>query len=190
MRSMGNGLFPWFTLMAVAPVLGLGLGWEAFFPVAMLSALGGLICFLQSMSTRVVIEQLTAELTEKSLEPEPHKLRIHRERQFRRVEFIALLVFSGLLLFLMIRNTQPGGNMCPTVFQVTVDTKGNCRLRGLPLSNPILRRTLFRVIAVSGGEVDMNLFPGWARNSTIMSNVMAVGKDIERFGLSAGDKVV
>jgi hypothetical protein len=186
MRSISNGLLPLFTLMVVAPVLALEFGWEAFFPVAMVSALGAMICFMQNMSARVFIEQLTTELTEKGLKPDLNELRIRRGRHSRRVELVALLVLSGLLILLIIRNAEPG-SICPRIFQVTVDTKGNCCLHGLPLSNPILRRTLFQVIAVSGGEVDMNLFPGWSRNPSIKSNVFAVSEDIEHFGLSAGD---
>jgi|SRR5581483_6579019 len=118
------------------------------------------------------------------------KMTAEQRRKLDRMETVALFVITGVLLVLLIRSTGPNGITCPRIFQVTVDTKGNCRLGGLPLSNAVLRRALFRWIAVSGGEVDINLFPGWARNPIIKNNVMTVNNDIERFGLSAGDRVL
>ncbi len=52
------------------------------------------------------------------------------------------------------------------------------------LSNVFVRRAVFQAISIFGaGQVDIRLFSGWARNPNIKSKVMAVGADIERFGL-------
>jgi hypothetical protein len=54
-----------FALMTFAPFLALGFGWEAFFPVAMTSVLGGTICLMgKSMSAYMFVGQLTAELVQ------------------------------------------------------------------------------------------------------------------------------
>lgn len=51
--------------MTFSPILALGFGWEAFFPVALTSVLGGMICLMgKSMSTHMVVGQLTAELVQ------------------------------------------------------------------------------------------------------------------------------
>jgi hypothetical protein len=50
-------------LMVCSPIIALGFGWEAFFPVALTSVLGGVLCLLvHSMSKRLFVGQLTAEL--------------------------------------------------------------------------------------------------------------------------------
>jgi hypothetical protein len=116
-----------------------------------------------------------------------------QRQKLDRVEFIALLAFTAMLFLLVIRNTEPTGLKCPRIYQVSVDSKGNCRLQGLPLSNVVVRRAVFQAIAtLGGGEVDMNLFPGWARNPNIKSKVMEVGDDIQRFGLDrdSADRVL
>jgi hypothetical protein len=52
-----------FAMMICCPVVALGLGWEAFFPVALMSILGGTILLVgKSVSTQVFVEKLTAEL--------------------------------------------------------------------------------------------------------------------------------
>src|ERR1017187_61969 len=54
-----------FALMAFSPILALGFGWDAFFPVALTAVFGGMICLMgKSMSTHMVVGQLTAELVE------------------------------------------------------------------------------------------------------------------------------
>jgi hypothetical protein len=54
-----------YALMAFSPVIAIGFGWEAFFPVALTSLLGGVICFMgQSVSTDLCVGQLTAELVQ------------------------------------------------------------------------------------------------------------------------------
>src|ERR1019366_9986996 len=54
-----------FALMAFSPILALGFGWDAFFPVALTSVFGGMICLMgKSMSTHMVVGQLTAELVQ------------------------------------------------------------------------------------------------------------------------------
>ena len=51
--------------MAFSPILALGFGWDAFFPVALTAVFGGMICLMgKSMSTHMVVGQLTAELVE------------------------------------------------------------------------------------------------------------------------------
>jgi hypothetical protein len=54
-----------YVLMTLSPILALSFGWDAFFPVALTSLLGGMICLMgQSMSTQMVVGELTAELVE------------------------------------------------------------------------------------------------------------------------------
>jgi hypothetical protein len=51
------------TLMTISPILALGFGWEAFFPAALTSVLGGTICLMgKSMSPHLSVGRLTAEL--------------------------------------------------------------------------------------------------------------------------------
>jgi hypothetical protein len=116
-----------------------------------------------------------------------------QRRKVDRVEFIALMIFAALLFLLALRNTEPSGLKCPRIYQVSIDSKGNCRLYGLPVSSLVVRRAVFQAISIfGGGEVDMNLFSGWARNPNVKSKVMAVGDDIERFGLDrdSADRVL
>jgi|SRR5581483_4070739 len=116
-----------------------------------------------------------------------------QRRKVDRGEFIALIIFIALLFLLALRNTGPRGLKCPRIYQVSVDNKGRCRLYGLPVSNLVVRRAVFQAISVfGGGEVDINLFSGWARNSNVKSKVMAIGDDIERFGLDrdSADRVL
>ena len=52
-------------MMTLSPVLALGFGWGAFFPVALTSMLGGAVCLAgKSMSTHMAVGQLTAELVQ------------------------------------------------------------------------------------------------------------------------------
>jgi hypothetical protein len=52
-------------MMTLSPVVALGFGWEAFFPVALTSVLGGAACLAGiSMSTHMAVGQLTAELVQ------------------------------------------------------------------------------------------------------------------------------
>jgi hypothetical protein len=49
--------------MILSPILALGFGWQAFFPVALTSLLGGGMCLIgKTLSARMLIGQLTAEL--------------------------------------------------------------------------------------------------------------------------------
>lgn len=51
--------------MAFSPVLALGFGWEAFFPVTLASVFGGMICLVgKSTCTQMAVGQLTAELVQ------------------------------------------------------------------------------------------------------------------------------
>lgn len=51
--------------MILSPILALGFGWEAFFPVALTSLLGGGICLMgESLSAHMFVGQLTAELVQ------------------------------------------------------------------------------------------------------------------------------
>lgn len=51
--------------MILSPTLALGFGLEAFFPVALTSVLGGVICLVgKCMSTHLFVGQLTAELVQ------------------------------------------------------------------------------------------------------------------------------
>ena len=51
--------------MAFSPVMALGFGWEVFFPAALTSLLGGMICLMgQSTSTDLSVGRLTAELVQ------------------------------------------------------------------------------------------------------------------------------
>ena len=107
-----------------------------------------------------------------------------QRQKLDRVEFVTLLIFTALFFELVFRNPVPTGLKSPRIYQVSVDSKGNCRLKGLPVSNVVIRRAVFQAIATfGGGEVDVNLFPGWARNPCIKGKVTAVGDDIVRFGL-------
>jgi hypothetical protein len=50
-------------LMIISPVVALGFGSKVFFPVAVTSVLGGVICLIyKSVTTHMVVRQLTAEL--------------------------------------------------------------------------------------------------------------------------------
>ena len=54
-----------YALMAFSPVMALGFGWEVFCPVALISLLGGVICFMgQSTSTDLSVGQFTAKLVQ------------------------------------------------------------------------------------------------------------------------------
>lgn len=49
--------------MALSPILALCFGWEAFFPVALVSLFGGAVCLAgKCLSTHMAVGQLTAEL--------------------------------------------------------------------------------------------------------------------------------
>ena len=51
--------------MICSPVLAIGFGWEAFFPVALTSILGGTILLMgQSLCTQMFVGQVTAELVQ------------------------------------------------------------------------------------------------------------------------------
>ncbi len=52
-----------FALVIFAPMLALGLGYEAFLPVALISVLGGAVC-LVGMSTQLAIGRLAAGLVQ------------------------------------------------------------------------------------------------------------------------------
>jgi hypothetical protein len=65
MRSIWKASNLGFALMTLSPVLALGFGWEAFFPVAIASVLGGAVCLAgKSMSTHMAVGQLTAVLVQ------------------------------------------------------------------------------------------------------------------------------
>jgi hypothetical protein len=65
MRSIFKAPNLGFALMMLSPLLALGFGWEAFFPVALTSVLGGAACLAgQSMSTHMAVGQITAELVQ------------------------------------------------------------------------------------------------------------------------------
>jgi hypothetical protein len=50
-------------LMIISPVITIGFGSEVFFPVAVTSVLGGVICLIfKSLTTHMVVGQITAEL--------------------------------------------------------------------------------------------------------------------------------
>ena len=52
-------------MMICCPVLALGWGWEAFFPVALTSILGGAVLLVsKSLCTHMAVGQLTAELVQ------------------------------------------------------------------------------------------------------------------------------
>jgi len=54
-----------FALMICCPVLALGWGWEAFFPVAFTSILGATVLLVsRSLCTHMFVGQLTAELVQ------------------------------------------------------------------------------------------------------------------------------
>jgi hypothetical protein len=54
-----------FAMMGFSPVLALAFGWEAFFPVALISVLGAGICLAsKAVSTHIFVGQLTAELVQ------------------------------------------------------------------------------------------------------------------------------
>src|SRR6266404_5044716 len=54
-----------FAMMVCSPVMALGLGWEAFFPVALTSIIGGTIVLAgKSVSTHMFVGKLTAELVQ------------------------------------------------------------------------------------------------------------------------------
>jgi len=49
--------------MTISPILALGFGWEAFFPAALTSVLGGMICLMEgSAFPQMSVGRLTAEL--------------------------------------------------------------------------------------------------------------------------------
>src|SRR5579859_8068833 len=53
------------SLVVLAPLLACLWGWEAFFPVAATSLLGGLLCFMsQSFCSQMEVGQMAAELVQ------------------------------------------------------------------------------------------------------------------------------
>jgi len=65
MRSMLKSPRFGIGLMLLSPLLALGWGSEAFFPVAAASLLGGMVCFaVRSLCTQMKIGQITAELVQ------------------------------------------------------------------------------------------------------------------------------
>jgi hypothetical protein len=63
MRSIWKASNLGVALMAFSPILALGFGWEAFFPVALTSVLGGTICLMgEAISTHTFVAQLKADL--------------------------------------------------------------------------------------------------------------------------------
>ena len=65
MRSIWKASNIAYALMTLSPILALGFGWDAFFPVALTSLLGGMICLMaRSMSTQMAVGELTAELVQ------------------------------------------------------------------------------------------------------------------------------
>src|SRR5579859_6941644 len=65
MRSVCKRSNIGFAMMIGSPVLALGLGWEAFFPVALCSMICAATLLIgKSLSTLLTVGQLTAELVE------------------------------------------------------------------------------------------------------------------------------
>ena len=101
-----------------------------------------------------------------------------------------MLLFTGLFIAVTVNNARPRGSVCPRSFLLTCDTNGIPHLHGVSLANPYLRRAIFRVISLLGGEVDIMCPRGWMRNPVVRSNVTRAAADVARLGLSAGDRAI
>lgn len=73
MRSMPNSPKLGIGLMILSPFLACFWGWEAFFPVAVTSLLGGMVCLMgQNFCTQMHVDQLTAELVQELVSADQH----------------------------------------------------------------------------------------------------------------------
>jgi hypothetical protein len=63
-------------LMVLSPLVACCLGWEAVFPVAITSLLGGIVCFMgRGFCTQMHVGEVTAELVQDLVSADQH----HRE---------------------------------------------------------------------------------------------------------------
>ncbi len=186
MRSTGRKPIVWFAVMGLTPLLALSLGWEAFFTVALVSLVGGLLCIMQMLAAKTVIEQITEDLVYREQQTAKTPARVRRRIVI--LERVALIGCSALLLVILFGSTRNPLSPSWNEFLLISDTKGFPHLGGVSLANPHMRAGVFGLIELIGGDVEFLPPAGWNRSPTIKANVSRVTDDISRFRISHNEK--
>ena len=102
----------------------------------------------------------------------------------------ALVVCTAILAGILGHNASTGGSRIPTTIVLASDARGIPSFHGVPLGNAYVRNTLFLIFR--GLDYDVIVTPprGWMSNPAVKSNVWVVSDDVNRLGLTPGDRAI